>query len=398
MNGAGAIEDRPIGLRIRQPSMRLSRYIEDRIDARFQEVRPDTIAAAQDEGIVYIYVPRNFDGDWEHFVGVVTHLYLNNSPEFSAAKAKDLADEATKPDAPLLDISYAWEAIGKPALAVIQERGFMSSENPDLAYAAARAAAFLGDPSAPQALIKIARTNGHRFQINAIQVLGALPSSPAINETLRPLLDSPENLVRIEAYKMLAKNNDNSIFSTEIRGGFKLDIVKSSAAPVLYATRRGEPRVAVIGDRAKLMMPITFTTLDKHLSISSDPTNHSVTIYYRPVAPPTGIQSRETLNQMNPIRVKSGPDIAEVIARLGGEGDDTGRGLRFNYGQIVAILNNLTDQQQVSAVANGGGKQPASFILQELPQAADSIYAAPVIPDQGRPQGEDEPGKVGMAK
>jgi len=37
------------------------------------------------------------------------------------------------------------------------------------------------------------------------------------------------------------------------------------------------------------------------------------------------------------------------------------------------------------------------FILQELPGGQDSIYSAPVIPDQGRPQ-TDEPGTVGLAK
>ena len=32
MNGASSLEDRPIGLRLRQPSMRLSKYIENRSD------------------------------------------------------------------------------------------------------------------------------------------------------------------------------------------------------------------------------------------------------------------------------------------------------------------------------------------------------------------------------
>ena len=91
MNGARSLEDRSLGLRLRSPSLRLSRYIEDRIDSRFQELKPDIIAAAQDEGIVSIYVPYAYAGDWERFAGVVTHLYLDGSPEFSAHKAKELA-------------------------------------------------------------------------------------------------------------------------------------------------------------------------------------------------------------------------------------------------------------------------------------------------------------------
>src|SRR5206468_3247300 len=126
-----------------------------------------------------------------------------------------LADEAVKPDAPLLDISYCWEGLGKVSLNVIRERELMGSANPDVAYAAARAAAYLGDSSAPAALVKMATTPGHKFQVNAVQVLGSLQSSPEINEMLRPLLDSDQTLVRLEAYKMLARNGDNSIFSTK---------------------------------------------------------------------------------------------------------------------------------------------------------------------------------------
>src|SRR5690349_15053688 len=153
MNGARSLEDRPLGLRLRQPSMRMSRYIEQRIDQRLQEIRPDVIAAAQDEGIVHLYVPGGLNGDWEHFAGLVNFIYLNNTPEFAAVKARQLADEAVKPNAPLLEISYAWEGLGKNALPVLHERDLLSHANPDIAFAAARAAAYLGDSAAPQALI-----------------------------------------------------------------------------------------------------------------------------------------------------------------------------------------------------------------------------------------------------
>ena len=42
------------------------------------------------------------------------------NPSTAAAKARQLADEAVKPDAPLFDISYCWEGLGKVALPVIR--------------------------------------------------------------------------------------------------------------------------------------------------------------------------------------------------------------------------------------------------------------------------------------
>ncbi len=407
MNGARSLEDRPLGLRLRQPSMRMSRYIEQRIDQRLQEIRPDVIAAAQDEGIVHLYVPAGLNGDWEHFAGLVNFIYLNNSPEFAAVKARQLADEAVKPDAPLLEISYAWEGLGKNALPVIHEREFMSSKNPDLAFAAARAAAYLSDAGAPQALINMARTPGHKFQVNAVEVLGALPSSPSINEMLRPLLDSPDTLVRLAAYRVLAHNGDGVVLPVPIqggpaKGGFTLDIIRSEGPPIIYATQRGEPRVAVIGTRLNINMPMTFATLEGRLSISSNVDNRTATIFYRPRIPAGGV-SRKNAGMLDPVAVTTNPDIAEIIALLGGEGSNgrggrAGRGLDFNYGEILSILSSMTQNRQITAYA-GGQRLPASFILQELPRVQDEILDAPPIPEQGRPQKDAaDGGKVGLAK
>jgi hypothetical protein len=413
MNGARSLEDRPLGLRLRQPSMRMSRYIEQRIDQRLQEIRPDVIAAAQDEGIVHLYVPAGLDGDWEHFAGLVNFIYLNNSPEFAAVKARQLADEAVKPNAPLLEISYAWEGLGKNALPVIHERELLAHANPDVAFAAARAAAYLGDSGAPQALINMARTPGHKFQVNAVQVLGTLQSSPSINEILRPLLDSSETLVRLAAYRVLAKNGDSSVFAMPVhggpaKGGFTLDVVRSEGPPIIYATQRGEPRVAVIGTRVGLNMPMTFATLEGRLSISSNLDNRTATIFFRPRIPANGV-SRKQAGLLDPISVVTAPDCAEIIARLGGEGftdAPQGRALDFNYGEILSILSSLTNNRQIGAYAGGGERQPATFILQELPRVQDEILDAPPIPEQGRPQ-KDSPsnvgdgvgdGKVGLAK
>ena len=169
-----------------------------------------------------------------------------------------------------MDISYAWEGIGKASLPVIHDRNLMSSPNQDVAYAAARAAAFLGDSAAPQALVDMARTPGHKFQINAIHILGEIAKSPALNEMLRPLMDSDESLVRLEAYRMLVRNGDNSVFSTPLKSGFTLDVVRSTSTPLIYATRRGEARLAIIGNHTQLHLPVLFTAMDGRLSISSD--------------------------------------------------------------------------------------------------------------------------------
>ena len=390
MNGAASLQDRPLGLRLRQPSMRLCKFIESRVDQRLQEVKPDTIADAQDEAICFLFVPPSFNGDIEHFVGLVTHLYLNGSIEFATKRAQQLAEEALKPGAPLMDISYCWEALGKVSLATIREHDLMANPDPDVSYAAARAAAYLEDTTAPSVLVKIATTPGHKFQVNAITVLGSLRSSPEINELLRPLLNSEQTVVRQTAYEVLSRNGDNSVYATPLKAGFIMDVVQSNTAPVIYGTRRGEPRLAVMGNRVALEQPVAFSAMNGRLTISSNP-DKTVTIFYRPPMPAGGPRTQVEAERLSPIVVRSHADIVEIIARLAGEGFENqpvGRRLDFNYGEILSILSKMTASRQLTALASSGEKMPASFILQDVPIVQDSIYNAPVIPDHGRPQSD----------
>ena len=172
------------------------REIEYRLDDFFQD---GTIAAAMDDGVVRLLMPPRFHGDWEHFIGLVQHVFFNASPQFAALKAKQLAEVAVQPDAPLLDISYCWEALGPNGLPFVQP--LMTSEKPDVAYAAARACAFIGDSSANEVLMNMARRSDHPFRINAVQTLASLPPSPVIDQMLRTLLSSDQMLVRLEAYR-----------------------------------------------------------------------------------------------------------------------------------------------------------------------------------------------------
>src|SRR5687768_7465582 len=382
MDGGNALTSRPITLRLLQPQRSMARRMEFRIDDFFQD---SSVASAQDEGIVYLYCPAKYKGDWQHFAGVVSHLYLRDSEGHNAAKAKELAAEAVKPGARLLQISYCWEGLGAFGLPFYKE--LMSHPDSAVAFYAARAAAHVGDPVAPEALNRIARTKGDQFQIEAIRTLGALPNdSPAIRQMLRPLLDSDQTLVRVEAYKVLAEQKDNAIFSKVISpagrpedGKFVLDIVRSQGPAIIHATRTGIPRIAIIGDRAQLNLPLTFAAMDGRLTISSAPENPSlVTIFYRP---PSAASPDAPVKP--PSKVLSRPDLAEIISRLGGEGEG---GLSFNYGDVVSILSALTDTNKLSAFASGR-RVPASFMLQESPLAEDAILDAPGLPS-ARPQAD----------
>jgi hypothetical protein len=387
MDGGMVMNDRAIILRLRHPNRANARYIEQRINQRFQHIADrrrtnsmpaiNIVAQALDEGIVEVFVPRLYKGDWQHFMGVVEQLYLSASPAVLVAKAKELTEEAVKPEAPLLEISYALEGIGEPALQYTLP--LLAHPNPDVAYAMARASAFIPDPSgaAQQTLFRIARDDNNPFQLQAIRTLGMLPSSPERNQRLHDLLESANRLARTEAYKILA--GKGQLYSKPVLEKFMIDVVPSAGEPLVFASRSGTPRIAIIGPTPKLQLPIVFTAMNGRLMISSDLGNggaggKSVTIFFR----------RDD-EKKEPLRMQSRPDIGEIVARLGGEGAPDEDRFSFSYGEIVAVLQSLSQQKKITAAVPGSGTRLASFIFEQPRETQDLIETAPVIPREGRP-------------
>jgi hypothetical protein len=386
-----AMKDRPIFLHLRTPERRLSRNIEVRINDRFQELHHGdlpNVAEAEDEGIVQIFVPDEFHGDWQHFLGLATHLYLNARPEFAAQQTQVLVKAALKPNAPLMDISYCLEGLGAPVVPLYAS--LITSSQPDVAYAAARAAAFVGDAGGITALTDIARTPGHPFRLAAIETLGQLPLggdqmaaggpgraplSPAIADGLRMLLDSNEALVRLAAYRVLADHKDASILSTPVNDEFMLDQIDSPGEPMVYATREGVPRIAIFGSRVDVTKPVAFLGMDQRLTIASVEDSDLLEVYFRPPA------------TSEAVKFKVPPGLSVLVEKLGDISRAyPGTGLDLSYGDVVAILQEMSNQKELLG-AHKGDMVAASFVLQDISSAQNSIYSAPSLEPQVRPQG-----------
>jgi flagellar basal body P-ring protein FlgI len=391
MDGGQVVRDRPIILRLRHPARAMARTIEMRINSRFQKqadrLRKDVMpltyqaAAAMDEGLVEVYVPRAYRGDWEHFMGVVQQLYVNDSPALALAKAKELTQEALKPKAPLREISWGLEAIGQPALQFTLP--LMLHNSADVAFAMARASIFIGDDTgaAQEALLKMAKNDANPFQLAAIQTLGALPASPERNQRIRGVLDSRNTLARVEAYKVLVRNKDASMYSRVVKEKFVLDIVPAAGEPLIYASSTGMPRIALIGPKPELSLPAIFTAMDKRLMISTpNKRARTVMLFFRD-------DKRD-----EPLKMTSRPDVAEIVARLGGEGAPSEEKFDFSYGEIAAVLQSMSQQRKITAARVDGQVALASFLFEKPRDAQGVIEMAPVI-EETRPNtaGSGEP-------
>ena len=370
-------EDRAIFLQLRVPQASIARTIEARIINRFQEESDRPAAAAQNEDLVALYVPLSFNGDWQHFVGIVNHLYLNNSPEFYAQKARQLVADAHKPGVHLDDISYCLEGLGPQVLPTYHE--LIDDPDPAISYFAARAAANVGDRGALTALVDIATDRNDVYQEAAIHALGGLTGSiagsPEVDRALEPLLSSDQALVRIEAYKILADHEDRLILSEPVNQHFMLDIVDCGGPPLVYATQQGLPRLAIFGRNQMIVPPVTFMAMQQRLTIASNESGDGLTVFYRD---PT---------QTDPVQINCGLSLGELVARLGGMGPEDQDKPDFTYGDIVAIMRNLSDSHTLGGVGDSGQLAMTSMVLEQPPELLAALSQAPSLSTTGRPQG-----------
>jgi len=144
-------------------------------------------------------------------------------------------------------------------------------------------------------------------------------------------------------------------------------VIDSKGPPLIYATRSGEPRLAVFGGRTAINQPITFAAFDTELTITTDAEKpNQLSVFYR------GSELQQ------PVKTASRPNVAELAARLGGLGDQK---LHFGYGDIVGILQSMADH----------GKVSATFVLQDQPGRDDLLNDIPDTTGNGNGRAVGEP-------
>jgi len=182
-------------------------------------------------------------------------------------------------------------------------------------------------------------------------------------------------LVRLAAYRVLADHRDASILSTAVNDEFMLDEIDSPGEPMIYATREGMPRIAIFGSKVDVTNPVAFLGMDQRLTIASVENSDMLEVYFRPPA----------MSEAVKFMVK--PGVSGLVQRLGDiSRTHPGTGLDLSYGDVVAILQEMSNQKELLG-AHNGEIVSASFVLQDISSAKDSIYAAPSLEPESRPQG-----------
>src|SRR5208282_3107655 len=109
--------------------------------------------------------------------------------------------------------------------------------------------------------------------------------------------------------------------------------------------------------------------------ISSSDDSRLLTIFYRD---PQRIQPQDVLSHNN---------LAEILARLGGEGPDPDDTFNFNFNDVVAIAQQMVASHNVYGTRLSGEKMACIFELQHEQLETDQWTRIPHENLAGRPQG-----------
>ena len=337
IGGGYLSKDRPVRLMLREPSFRLARQIEERINQRFRDPRSKRpVASAQSDETVEIHVPPQYARDYRHFLDLVLHLPLARSASTNELRTKRLLEGLAQPEARYEQLALSLEAIGGEILPMIQPH--YSANEPYVAFFAARTGLRMGDTSAGAIILEAAGTADSPLQVRAIRELGKYPDLPRATGVLRSLIDDGNWLVRLAAYESLVAHKDRiKIKRMNVGGRFKLDVIESKGPATIYATQTGEPRAVVFGGNLPVSNPLFFTLPDDLITMADSKRADGTTklMMYRKV--PRSPRPSGSLY----IDFKT----TDLIQTLGGLPDrdrqGTVKALSLTYSQVLRVLQGL---------------------------------------------------------
>lgn len=338
LGGGEVLEDRRMRLVLPEPSYRVAKRIQDRINARFSS--HGAAAVAQSPSYVQLQVPEAYHDDIGHFLELVRHLYLRQDAQFDLDRALALVEEIKRPSAPHADIALCFEGLGQAALPHLEE--LYSYPKEYVSFHAAVAGMRLGDYAAIDALAAHARDARSAYRFPAIRALGEAHEMPGAGMTLRALLDDGDARARIAAYEALVAREDVSISTIQLgEDNFYLDVLPNTRAAGVYVKRTGERRIAVFGGDLTVQPPAFYRAPDGAITIQADEQDDQLMLLRtvpatRSVSPPIpcGLAVRELVTLMGEAPRMNGAAV---------------RGLGLDYGEVARALQQLCADGSIRA-------------------------------------------------
>lgn len=368
VGGGKVVWSRGLRLQLLEPDYSRSNLIGRRINARFglAEEKP---ANPRDSSVIELSIPPWYRNDYPHYLDLVMHMPLEWGPSAEEGRAWEVARLMEEPDANHESLAIIWEATGRQILPIVKQH--YTSENPRIAYYAARTGLRLGDDSAADIVLNAAKDPDSPFQVAAIRELGRHKRILEGRPVLEKLLNEDNEFVRFAAYQaLLRRGGSSAIQRINVSGEFDIHTVRSDRRYVIYVSQTERPRIVLFGQDMTIRRPVFYNDNEDLVTINAHRGDEKLLVYRK--IPRRGDYS-------DPFYVDF--YVRDLVRTLGDrpEPNDNGdiKGLGLTYGQVVNVLYNMCEQ----------GDIPAKFVLQPLPEI-QRIYQE--LPEVGRPDAPAE--------
>ena len=269
--GGVCAEDRDARLQLYAPDWMRTRQIERTINAHFPG--REKTAVADNESVVELHIPAEFQNNPMDFVDLAMHLYLTtDAPGFIETRARMIVEALQEPGAQHRDLGLALQGLGNSIVPEFIQPNYTSS-NQELRFWCARAGACLQDVQGLATLQEIVRDPGHPFRRQAL--LAMIDASRGrdtqrATAALYEMIRSYNTEDRILAYHALLAIRSRAVMTYDVGKKFMMDVIPADSPPMIYVLEADSPRIAFIGKDLALPPGATFISDDKLLSVIAD--------------------------------------------------------------------------------------------------------------------------------
>lgn len=263
--GGGMVEaEVKVSLAMKSPNFMAANAIRNRLNERFGPNTAKAISPAEIE----LNIPEQYAGRKRKFLSIVRALYLSSSASLQRERVngfvKALAKEDNKAAA-----ENGLLAIGTAAIGDI--RKLLNSDDEQVRFYAGRCILELGNSQGLRVLRDILNDKKSEYRIGAVKAIGELAKRNDALAALSPLLVEEDFDVRLAVYEQLRRLDHFSISRALIAGDFFVDTVITGGKKVVYATRRGEPRIVIFASPVYCKKDLFIESADGNVTINARP-------------------------------------------------------------------------------------------------------------------------------
>jgi len=206
---------------------------------------------------------------------------------------------------------------------------------------AARCMLNIGSENAMNTLMEIAEDPASTRRLDAINAIGYSEIDPKLLSPLRVLLNDENFDVSYLAFKILQQNRDLAILRQITMAGFSIDSVVSTGPQRIYISREDYPQIILFGAGIKLNKPLFLKNDNCGLTMNASAEDEQIMLMR---------QDPAKAGVIGPF--KSDFRIEDLIAKLtDNPTGTTGKrlGLGLDYSSVAAVIKELSDSGVITA-------------------------------------------------